>query len=474
MIKGKIEVSFPEAAMKLEPNGNAEYLVTLLKNIIEMIPDAVMVVDEEGRCILVNQAYEAISGLSAGDVLGKPATIDIAEKESILIKSLRERVAIENVLRRVGPDRREMICSAKPIFIGGKLVGSVGVMHDISEIKRLGRELEHKSRMLRNLQSKYTVDDIIGKSEKILKAKEEAMAASTFSASVLLVGESGTGKELFAHAIHNLSRRAENPLVRVNCAAISKDLVESELFGYEGGAFTGSLKSGRQGLFQQADGGTLFLDEISELTLPVQAKLLRAVQEQEIIKVGGTIPIKVDVRLIAATNKDLEQEVKNGNFRPDLFYRINVVTIRIPPLRERKEDIPVLAEYILKRYNQKYGRWVQDISDKAMEILMAYDWPGNVRELENVISRAMINMRFNEKHLTPLHLNFPVYEAKAEAKDPGSGKITLEIAGKTLEQLKRELEKQVLNYYLRREKHKTHIAQKLGITRRSLYDKLKS
>lgn len=452
--------------------GEAEYVIELLKNIIEMIPDAVMVADREGNCIMVNQAYKNLSGLSEEDVVGKPADVDIAESDSVLIKSIREKREFSNLLRRVGPDKREVLCSAKPIYIKGELVGSVGVMHDISEIKRMSRELEQKTRMLRNLESKYTLDDILGNSEKILKAKEEAKACAGVSATVLLVGESGTGKELFAHAIHNMSPRASGPFVRVNCAAINKELLESELFGYEGGAFTGSLRYGKKGYFEQADGGTLFLDEISEFSLPAQAKLLRVLQEQEVMRIGSTVPKKVDVRIIAATNRNLEEEVRKGNFRHDLYYRLNVVRITIPPLRERKEDIPLLCKNIIKKYNQKYGRGVNSISKKALEILMAYDWPGNVRELENVISRAMINMDISDKEIKPEYLP-ELVEQQGIMRQLEDGEIIINLNGKNWEQVKKEFETKVISYFLSKRKSKTEVAKDLGITRRALYKKLK-
>ncbi|TYP58574.1 sigma-54 interaction domain-containing protein [Thermosediminibacter litoriperuensis] len=452
--------------------GEAEYVINLLKNIIEMIPDAVMVADRDGNCIMVNQAYKNLSGLSEEDVVGKPADIDIAERDSVLIKSIQEGREFVNLLRRVGPDKREVLCSAKPIYIQGELVGSVGVMHDISEIKRMSRELEYKNRMLRSLESKYTLDDILGNSEKIMKAKEEARACAGVSATVLLVGESGTGKELFAHAIHNMSPRAGGPFVRVNCAAINKELVESELFGYEGGSFTGSLRHGKKGYFEQADGGTLFLDEISEFSLSAQAKLLRVLQEQEVLRIGSTVPQKVDVRVIAATNRDLEEEVRRGNFRQDLYYRLNVIKITIPPLRERKGDIPLLCSSIIKRYNQKYGRGINSISKKALEILMSYDWPGNVRELENIISRAMINMDISEKEIKPEHLP-DLVDNHGSFRQLSDGDIVVSVKGKTWDQVKREFEAEVLKFFLKKKKSKTEIARDLGITRRALYKKMK-
>ena len=239
-------------------------------------------------------------------------------------------------------------------------------------------------------------------------AIDQARQAARTRATVLLRGESGTGKELFAHAIHNDSDRKYHQFVRVNCAAISESLLESELFGYEEGAFTGARPGGKKGLFEEASGGTIFLDEIGELAPNIQAKLLRVLQEKEVIRVGGTRPIPVDVRVIAATNVHLEKAIQEKRFREDLYYRLNVLPISIPPLRFRKEDLPLLANHLIKKFNQEYGRNVEDIDDEAVRALMDYDWPGNVRELENVLGRAMINMNFSERrmkreHLPPLH-----------------------------------------------------------------------
>jgi len=280
--------------------------------------------------------------------------------------------------------------------VDGELKGSVGVLHDLTEIKKLNNELMQAKQIIRKLEAKYTFDDIIANDQGMIASLEKAKQAAVTPATVLLRGESGTGKELFAHAIHNLSNRKYNQFVRVNCAAISESLLESELFGYEEGAFTGARKGGKIGLFEEAHGGTIFLDEIAEIPISTQAKLLRVLQEKEIVRVGGTKPININVRVIAATNISLENAIESGTFREDLYYRLNVIPIRIPPLRKRKKDIYPLVLYIISKYNQEYGRKVDDISQEALEKMMSYDWPGNVRELQNYISRAMVNMKYNE------------------------------------------------------------------------------
>ncbi len=244
-------------------------------------------------------------------------------------------------------------------------------------------------RLQRELKNRYTFTDIMGKSEEIGKTFKLIKKVALSNCSVLLRGESGTGKELVAQAIHCNSARMEKPIVPVNCAALPEALLESELFGYEKGAFTGA-SSRKLGKFEAASGGTIFLDEITDMSLPMQAKMVTVVQEQSFQRIGGTKSVKVDIRLISATNKDLEKAIAKGLFREDLYHRLNVVTIYLPPLHERKEDIPLLANYFLKRNNRVNGRKIKSISAEALDLLMDYEWPGNVRELENVIERALV------------------------------------------------------------------------------------
>jgi transcriptional regulator with PAS, ATPase and Fis domain len=265
-------------------------------------------------------------------------------------------------------------------------------------------ELAKAKTLIRHLHARYTWGDIIGISPAMVSAKDQARRAAETPATVLLRGESGTGKELFAHAIHNASTRQKGQFVRVNCAALSENLLESELFGYVEGAFTGALKGGKKGLFEEANNGTIFLDEIGEISLSLQRKLLRVLQEREIVRVGSTMPIPVDVRVITATNINLEQKVKDGTFKGDLYYRLNVLPIAIPPLRTREEDIPRLVEHIIFRLNQEFGRQVMGMAPEAVAELVKYPWPGNVRELENVLGRAMINMRPQERVIDTQHL----------------------------------------------------------------------
>lgn len=305
-----------------------------------------------------------------------------------------------------------------------------------------------------------------------------AKRAARLPATVLLRGESGTGKELFAHAIHNESNRKNHQFIRINCAAIVDSLFESELFGYEGGSFTGAKRGGKKGLFEEANWGTVFLDEISELSMNVQAKMLRVLQEKEIVRVGGTKSIPIDVRIISATHEDLQKAVKEGRFREDLYYRLNVMLIEIPSLRDRKGDIPVLAYYIIRKLNQQFGRNITLIDPKAMEILERYAWRGNIRELENVLAQCLIKMQFSDSIILREHfptLEFPIGRTPENPpKDQDQPSVEREEGIKQpLRSVLAGIEKQHIMRMLAETKgNKTDCSRKLGISIRNLYNKL--
>jgi PAS domain S-box-containing protein len=448
-----------------EQLANLKDMKNLLQAIINSSDEAISVVDAEGKGILINPAYTRLTGLQESEVIGKPAHVDISEGESMHMKVLKTRRPVRGVQMKVGPHRREVVVNVAPIIIKGELKGSVGIVHDTSEIKQLYRELEKAQRMIRKLEATYTFDDIIGESEEMKIAIGIAKQAANTRATVLLRGESGTGKELFAHAIHNASSRRYNQFVRVNCAALSETLLESELFGYEEGAFTGARRGGKKGLFEEANGGTIFLDEIGELKPSTQAKLLRTLQEKEVTRVGGTKPISIDVRIIAATNLFLEKAIEEKRFREDLFYRLNVVPIHIPPLRLRKQDLYPLVVYLIKKLNLEYGRSVRDITEDALALLSQYSWPGNVRELENVLGRAMIHMSFQEKVIKRTHLSIPISTEIAEQESTDVNRPLREILA--------EVEKEhIRKVYQACQKNKMEAARRLGISIRSLYYKL--
>ncbi len=449
---------------------NLREVQQLLEAIIQSTQDAISVVDRNGVGILINPAYTRLTGLPPEKVIGKPAEVDIAEGDSMHMRVLSTGNPVKNVPMKVGPLRKEVIVNVAPIHVSGELRGSVGVIHDISEIKRLTEELARAKQLIRSMSAKYTFFDIVGTSPNMVLAIDQAKKAAQTPATVLLRGESGTGKELFAHAIHHESVRKHEPFVRVNCAALSESLLESELFGYEEGAFTGAKRGGRRGLFEEASQGSLFLDEIGEINIATQVKLLRAIQEREIVRVGGTEPIPIDVRLIAATHVNLEQAVAKGQFREDLYYRLNVIPIVIPPLRYRKEDIEAIATMIVYRHNQLYGRNVERIDKDAVIVLEQYDWPGNVRELENAIGRAMIHMAYGDTVLDATHIPVLSSWAHPTSDDVASA---FDGIGERLQDVVRRAEKTAIVRALTNSGgNKTEAARRLGISVRSLYYKL--
>ena len=330
----------------------------------------------------------------------------------------------------------------------------------------LKRAIEHRRLLLENrlLRSevicKYRFDNIVGKSPQMQEIFELVETVAARKATVLITGESGTGKELIAKAIHYNSPRRDGPFIRINCAALPEGLVESELFGHEKGSFTGAIRQSR-GRFELADGGTLLLDEISEISLHLQGKMLRVLQEREFERVGSGIPIQVDVRIIATSNRDLKKRINDGEFREDLFFRLNVVPIHIAPLRERKEDIPSLAEHFLKKYNEENNCNIQGISPKVYQMFMEYSWPGNVRELENYIERGVVTAK--GKTLTPR--DFPKELTFGRVEMP-TGEIEV---GSTVYDAERKL---ILKTLKAQDGNRTKTAEILGISTRTLRNKL--
>ena len=305
--------------------------------------------------------------------------------------------------------------------------------------------------------------NLIGKSPGMKRLLESIALVAPTDTTVLILGESGTGKELVADAVHANSERAKKPFIKVNCAALPENLLESELFGHEKGAFTGAI-SKRRGRFETADSGAIFLDEIGDIPLSVQVKLLRVLQEQQFEPVGSSKTMSVDVRVIAATNRRLEQEVEQGRFREDLFYRLNVFPIHVPPLRERKEDIQLLAEHFLTKFSEKHKRPIKDFSPRVLDLFMRYEWKGNIRELENTVERSVILCR--EEFITPQHLPGTIQPLAAESEPDKPG---IE-SGMTL----KEMEKQLILATLKQfDDNRTKTAETLGISRRSLQMKLK-
>lgn len=450
-------------------NTDLKEIKTMLEAIIHSSDEAISVVDENGTGTMINPAYTRITGLHEADVVGKPAATDISEGESMHMKVLQTRRPVRGVRMKLGPAKKDVLVNVAPVIVDGKIKGSVGVIHDVSEIQSLTSELRRARQIIRNLEAKYTFDDIIGSSPEMKLALEQAKVGAKTPATVLLRGDSGTGKELFAHAIHNESDRKHNKFIRVNCAAIAESILESELFGYEEGAFSGAKRGGKKGLFEEANMGSIFLDEIGELSLNMQAKLLRVLQENEIIRVGGTKHISINVRVITATNINLEKAIMNKNFREDLYYRLNRLPIFIPSLKERDADLPELIQHIIRKINQDYGRNVKSIENEALENLRNYHWPGNVRELENVIGRAMIYMGMNEEIIKKKHLS----DLVSFKPDNTVFLNPIQKTDKTLQDAVDQYEKEYIEYaYKQNGFNKTRTAKSLNISVRNLYYKL--
>lgn len=353
--------------------------------VLENITEAVIVFDTEFRIIFANSAAEQLTGFEKNEILGKfcfevlrtnrcQKSCVIKESENFPVRNISV-----NIINKWNEQRYVKLNVFEIRDEKGELVGWGETLKDITREVVLEKEIE----------SRYRFEDIVTVNEKLLEILSVLPKIAQSDVPVLIEGESGTGKELVATAIKNYSFRSTKPFLKLNCAAIPEALLESELFGYKKGAFT-DAKTDKPGLFSIADGGTLFLDEIAEIPVNLQAKLLRAIEIGEIIPVGASKPEKVDVRIIAATNQNLQQLVQEGRFRKDLFYRLNVVYIKIPPLRERKEDIPYLVQHFVEKFNLLKKKKVQGLTDKAMKLLLSYDFPGNVRELKNIIERAFI------------------------------------------------------------------------------------
>ncbi|MDW7674994.1 MAG: sigma 54-interacting transcriptional regulator, partial [Bacillota bacterium] len=371
-----------------------------LDAIIQYSHDGICITDQRGVILRLNPAFERVTGLKNSKYLGEGLEAMLAEKvmdNSATLKVLQNGEPA-TVMQRFNTGK-QTISTAYPILDdNGAITRVVTNLRDVTELNLLRQQLEESKQLTNKYltelsqlkkESEAVAAGIIGHSMAMERLLEVALRVAQVDATVLLLGESGVGKENIAKFIHlHSSRRESGALIKLNCGAIPRDLLESELFGYERGAFTGARKEGKLGFFELANNGTLFLDEVADLPLELQVKLLRVLQEQEIVRLGGEKPIKIDVRIIAATNRNLEEMSAVGEFRQDLYYRLNVFPIQIPPLRDRKQDIELLVKKFINKFNSEYGRNVNNMDNKALSMLKQYDWPGNVRELENIIGRA--------------------------------------------------------------------------------------
>lgn len=366
--------------------------------IIENSFDGIYITDGNANTVMINHSYEQITGLSKKEVFGKNMKKLVSGgiiSQSGSLKAIEERRTV-TLMQEFKTGKKAMITSTPVFDEAGQVDMVVTNVRDLTEIYRLKEKVEEQEqeeeklrRNLEHVQQCLVTENMIAQDKNTLQAVLLAGKVAPLDATVMLLGETGVGKEVFAKHIYQNSSRKDQNFIKVNCGAIPENLIESELFGYEKGAFTGANRNGKMGLFELADKGTIFLDEIGELPLSMQVKLLRAIQEGEIERIGGTKPISIDVRIIAATNRNLEQMMKEGTFREDLYYRLMVFPIQIPPLRERKDDIAPLAEFFLSQFNKKYN-FHKKFSESSLCILNEYAWPGNIRELKNIVERAII------------------------------------------------------------------------------------
>lgn len=404
-------IDLDELPVKLQDQlSNAHRLFNnALTAALDNLDEGIVITDAEAHIIFINTPYCEFLNIDKGFALGQRVEKVIPNtRMHIIIQTGKAEVAqIQKI------NGQSVVVTRLPILEHGRITGSIGrvLFKNIGEYNNLvGRmeslrnELEYyKGELHKFRNQEYNIDHIIGFNKEMMLLKAMTIRAARTMSTVLIQGESGTGKELFANALHNASNRHTGPFIKVNCAAIPETLLESELFGYDEGAFTGARKGGKPGKFELAHKGTIFLDEIGDMPMPMQTKLLRVLQEREIERVGGTRTRSVDIRVIAATNKDLEQMVKDGQFRDDLYYRINVVTLYIPALRERPSDIELLAYSIIGKLNEKFNYTISSIDKQALDLMYNYDWPGNIRELENVLERAF-NLIDEDKIICSEHL----------------------------------------------------------------------
>ncbi|OJD54216.1 sigma-54-dependent Fis family transcriptional regulator [Bacillus sp. 4048] len=458
-----------------------ESIISRYESALNLLSECILGVNEQGIVNFLSGSYAQFLGIDdPKEAIGKHCT-EVVENTRMHIIVKTGQMEIGHIQRI---SNRNIIATRIPIIKEGKIIGAIGkiMFHDIQQFKALGDQISemesklsyYQTELQRLQEGRLSFQSIIGESAKMKEVKMMALKVSKSRSTVLIRGESGTGKELFAHAVHRASPRASDTFIRLNCAAIPKDLLEAELFGYEDGAFTGAKKGGKPGKIELADKGTLFLDEIGDMSLDMQVKLLRVLQEKEIERIGGTKIQKVDVRFIAATHRNLREMVQRGEFREDLYYRLNVFEIDIPPLRDRKEDMIHITEFLIKKLNGELGSNVISLDERVRDIFMEHDWPGNIRELENVLERAMNvieGMIIQVYHLPAYlrkkdleeELNHEIFTMDQE-KHETSYLLQAEVESAEKRAITRALEKTAGNV--------KEAAELLGIHRASLYRKI--
>ena len=440
---------------------NKEQLKTIINNTYE----GIIALDKHNKISVLNSVAERILSIRAIDVIGIGAN-----ELSQLINAeglFTEDSYSTNQIRKIG--HYQVLINKIPINSDGEYFGLVYTFQDVTKIQNIEQHIR-KEIYRKGLVAKFSINDIIAQSQVMQELLKRAQKFGATDSTVLIIGESGTGKELLAQSLHTFSSRKNGPFVAVNCAALPENLLESELFGYEEGAFTGAKKGGKPGLFELAHGGTIFLDEIGTIALNLQARLLRVLQEKEVRRVGGDRIVPVDVRIIAATNENLKQMVENIKFRQDLYFRLNVLNIKIPPLRERKEDIPHLVNHFLRIFNNKLKKEINEFAPELWQWFFQYEWPGNVRELENIVERCVVITEGQVVDADYLDsISEGVAECLPETESTSSKNNLIKIKTAKLEDMEHEIIKQLQDVV----KNKSELAKILGISRTTLWKKTK-
>ena len=434
-----------------------------LTTLFDTVQEGIIAVDRNGKIVNINAAAAKMLQVSQKPVLGKELALLLSGLPLADSLTTGHDVFNREAFRLIRGQRVYYVATVKTWLGGTEVWGAVVTLREMAEVKKIVSNFSTQEHC-------FSFEMILGDSPALAKAKQEAAQAAAGNVTVLIQGESGTGKELFARAIHNASARRDKPIIAINCAAIPEALLESELFGYEEGAFTGARRGGKPGKFELADGGTVFLDEIGDMSLSLQAKLLRVLQERKIERVGSTETTAIDVRIIAATHKDIEAMVRQGEFRQDLYYRINVFPLQIPSLRQRRQDLPLLIERFLARYRDKMAKNVEGIDADAYACLLEYGWPGNIRELENTIE-YLVSIADGEI-IEQRHIPQRILIAGKTAQ-PGSPVQAQPTRLLTIAELEKRAILSAIEQFGLTMRGKAQLTQVLGISKATLYRKLK-
>lgn len=463
-----IESSIETAFSIILKNREEQEKTERFRCIFDAVSEGIITSDKNGRITTINRIAKAMIGLEAEECIGKSVGEIISLKT--INRVLSNNKPVYDSLEKIG--KKTIVCNHYPFHVGDEIAGCVSTLNEISNVIR--SEIKIRKTLSRGHIAKYTLADLLYQSKTMKETVEKAIQSARTSSNLLITGDTGTGKEILAQGVHNLSSRKKNPFISLNCAALPDQLLESELFGYEEGAFTGTRKGGKPGLFELAHKGTIFLDEIGETSENVQIRLLRVLQEREIMRLGGDQLIPIDVRIIAASNKDLGKEIQKGAFREDLYFRLNVLRISVPPLKDRSLDIPILAHSFIKTFSKEHGLKPIKIPASYIQKLISYRWPGNVRQLKNFIERLVLMSpsKFNANVFDEIHTEFIQYSSDnliASDTSPDS------FASNVINQSKKKHQTEQIKKALAETGYsKSKAAEKLGISRTTLWKRMKA